>query len=95
MKKLKGPGENMPLLLEAIAELNGKLGPLLFQLPPHWHVNRERLRIFLHALPKGIKAAFELRDPSWHTKEILDLLAGFDAAFCVYDIGGVTSPRVW
>ncbi|MEW6764196.1 MAG: DUF72 domain-containing protein [Pseudomonadota bacterium] len=92
-KKLKAPEQTLPPLLEAIAGLGGKLGPLLFQLPPRWHANPERLRTFLRALPKGLRAAFELRDPSWHTREVLDLLAEFNAAFCVYDIGGFESPR--
>lgn len=93
MKKLKEPEATLPPLLEAAAGLDGKLGPLLFQLPPRWHVNPERLRTFLQTLPMGIRAAFELRDPSWHTQEILDLLAEHNAAFCVYDIGGIASPR--
>jgi len=92
-KKLKAPEQTLPPLLEAIEGLEGKLGPLLFQLPPRWHANPERLRTFLQALPKGLRAAFELRDPSWHTREVLDLLAEFNAAFCVYDIGGFESPR--
>jgi len=93
MKKLKDPGETLPPLLEAAAGLGGKLGPLLFQLPPRWHVDEERLRSFLKSLPQGLRAAFELRDPSWHTQAIADLLAESNAAFCVYDLGGVESPR--
>ena len=94
MKKLKEPGQTLPPLLDAVAGLGEKLGPLLFQLPPSWHVNATRLRVLLQALPREISVAFELRDASWHTKEILDLLAEFNAAFCVYDIGGFKSRRV-
>jgi len=94
MKKLKEPEQTLPPLLEAVVGLGEKLGPMLFQLPPSWHVNAARLRAFLQALPRGLKVTFELRDPSWHTQEILDLLAEFNAAFCVYDIGGFASPRV-
>lgn len=94
MRKLKEPEQTLPPLLEAASGLGEKLGPLLFQLPPSWHVNAARLRAFLQALPSGVKAAFELRDPSWHTQEILDLLAEFNAAFCVYDLGGFQSPRL-
>lgn len=94
MKKLKEPEATLPPLLDAIDGLGDKLGPLLFQLPPNWHANPARLRAFLQLIPKGLKVAFELRDPSWHTAEIADLLAEFNAAFCIYDIGGFASPRL-
>ncbi len=93
-KKLKAPEQTLPPLLAAIEGLGEKLGPLLFQLPPRWHADPGRLRAFLMALPAGLRAAFELRDPSWDTREVLDLLAEFNAAFCVFDIGGFQSPRV-
>jgi uncharacterized protein YecE (DUF72 family) len=73
--------------------LEGKLGPLLFQLPPRWHLNLERLRAFLQSLPRGLQYAFEFRDPTWHCREVADVLAEFNAAFCIYDLGGFTSPR--
>jgi uncharacterized protein YecE (DUF72 family) len=94
MKKLKEPERTLPPLLEAVAGLGEKVGPLLFQLPPSWHANATRLRSFLDALPTDVKAAFELRDPTWHTQAIFDVLAEFNAAFCVYDLGGFESPRV-
>lgn len=94
MKKLKDPEQTLPPLLDAVSALGDKLGPILFQLPPSWHVNQARLRAFLQALPNDLKTAFELRDPTWHGREILDLLAEFNAAFCVYDIGGFESQRV-
>jgi uncharacterized protein YecE (DUF72 family) len=51
------------------------------------------LRGFLQALPRDLRVAFELRDPTWHVGEIIDLLAEFNAAFCIYDLGGFQSPR--
>lgn len=93
MKKLKDPEETLPALLEAISGLGKKLGPVLFQLPPNWRVNPQRLRALLQRLPPGLKTAFELRDPSWHTQEVLSLLGEFNAAFCIYDLGGFESPR--
>jgi uncharacterized protein YecE (DUF72 family) len=93
MKKLLEPEATLPPLLESVAGLGDKLGPLLFQLPPRWRANPARLRAFLEALPKGLRTAFELRDPSWHSDGIASLLAEFNAAFCVYDLGGFASPR--
>ena len=94
MKNLKEPEATLPPLLQAVKGLGDKLGPLLFQLPPRWHANPARLRAFLQALPKGLQTVFELRDQTWHCDEILAILAEFNAAFCVFDIGGFTSPRV-
>ncbi|HCN88635.1 MAG TPA: DUF72 domain-containing protein [Oxalobacteraceae bacterium] len=93
MKKLKDPAQTLPPLLAAAKGLANKLGPLLFQLPPHWRPDTGRLRAFLQALPKGTQASFELRDPCWHKDPVLELLAEFNAAFCVYDLRGFTSPR--
>ena len=93
MKKLKEPELTLPPLLEAVAGLGDKLGPLLFQLPPNWRVNPGRFRECLQALPRDIRVAFELRDPSWHTEPIFELLAEFNAAFCIYDLAGFQSPR--
>ncbi|WP_193164927.1 DUF72 domain-containing protein [Microbulbifer hainanensis] len=94
MKNLKQPQETLPPLLQAIRGLGSKLGPLLFQLPPRWHANPDRLEAFLRVLPKGLQVVFELRDQSWHREEILAMLSDFNAAFCIYDLGGFTSPRI-
>ena len=47
MKKLKDSQEPLDRLLGCVANLKEKLGPLLFQLPPRWRVNPERLASFL------------------------------------------------
>lgn len=93
MKKLKDPQQTLPPLLEAVAGLEDRCGPLLFQLPPRWRADAPRLEAFLAVLPVGMQAAFELRDPSWHTPEVLGLLAAHGAAFCIYDLAGFQSPR--
>lgn len=93
MKKLCEPEHTLPPLLEAVAGLGDKLGPLLFQLPPRWRPDPGRLAAFLAALPQGTRAAFELRDPRWHSDAVLDLLRRHNAAFCIYDLAGFASPR--
>lgn len=93
MKKLSAPGHTLPPLLEAVAGLGDKLGPLLFQLPPRWRPDLDRLAAFLAALPQGMRTAFELRDPRWHRDAVLDLLSRHNAAFCVYELAGFASPR--
>lgn len=93
MKKLKDPEAGVGRFFAAIRPLRERLGPVLFQLPPRWRRNPARLEAFLDALPKGNRYAFEFRDPSWHVEEILAMLAHRNAAFCVFELAGVQSPR--
>jgi uncharacterized protein YecE (DUF72 family) len=92
-KKLKDPAPGLARLFERIDALGDKLGPLLFQLPPHWRLNLERLAAFLAALPKRYRAVLEFRDPSWFDDRVYDLLARHRAAFCMHDHAGAVTPR--
>jgi len=93
MKKLKDPERSLKRFLDAVEALGDRLGPLLFQLPPSWHVNAERLERFLDALPDALRTTFEFRDPSWFDDDILELLRSHGAAFCVYHLAGRLSPK--
>jgi uncharacterized protein YecE (DUF72 family) len=93
MKKLKDPSEPLERLLDRVSALGEKLGPILFQLPPRWRSNADRLEGFLEILPEDHRYAFEFRDPSWFDGEIYGLLAKHGAAFCIYDLGGRISPK--
>ncbi|MDQ6706658.1 MAG: DUF72 domain-containing protein, partial [Acidobacteriota bacterium] len=52
MIKLKDPEPALEKYFARIEMLERKLGPILFQLPPHWTLNLDRLAIFLRALPE-------------------------------------------
>jgi uncharacterized protein YecE (DUF72 family) len=93
MKKLKDPRPSIATFLDRIAVLGDKLGPILFQLPPRWSCNPERLRNFLAALPGKFRFAFEFRDPSWINDQTCRALAEHGAAFCIYEIAGYLSPK--
>ncbi|MGE5335192.1 MAG: DUF72 domain-containing protein [Nitrososphaerota archaeon] len=92
MKKLKDAEPALATFLTRIEVLGAKLGPILFQLPPHWHCDLERLEAFLAILPRQYRYAFELRDPSWQTPSVLALFARYRAATCIFDLAGVQSP---
>jgi len=92
MKNLLEPEEPVETLMERIEILEHKLGPILFQLPPHWNVNAERLANFLEVLPPGQRYAFEFRDESWYTDEVLQLLEEAGVAFCIHDHRDAPSP---
>jgi uncharacterized protein YecE (DUF72 family) len=93
MKKLKDPREPLARLLDRTSTLGDKLGPVLFQLPPRWRANPERLAGLLEILPEGRRYAFEFRDPDWFDAKIYGLLREHGSSFCVYDLAGETSPR--
>jgi len=93
-KKLKDPRPSIDLLMSRIEVLGKKLGPILFQLPPRWKKNTERLSEFIQLLPKGQHYTFELREESWMDKDVYEILSKANAAFCIYDLGGYQSPKV-
>src|SRR5437899_2742396 len=65
MQRLKGSEESLAYLLKAADALKGRLGPLLFQLPPNMKKDAQRLRDFLALLPSQRRVAFEFRHQSW------------------------------
>ena len=91
-KKLKDPQNALHKFLPRAEALGEKLGPILFQLPPSWRVNSERLIEFLQALPRYHRYTFEFREPTWICDEVCKALGKYNAAFCIYDIGGFHSP---
>lgn len=91
--KLKEPQRALVNLLPRVALLREKTGPVLFQLPPKWRVNLERLAEFLDQLPKNLRYAFEFREPSWHAAPVLELLRQHNAAYCIYELAGFNTER--
>jgi uncharacterized protein YecE (DUF72 family) len=92
MKKLGDPRAGLRHFLPLVQRLGPKLGPILFQLPPRWGCNLERLLGFLEALPPNHDYAFELRDPSWLVPSVYKLLSRYNAALCIYHLAGFQSP---
>jgi uncharacterized protein YecE (DUF72 family) len=93
MKKLHDAREPLSRFLAGVDILGDKLGPVLFQLPPRWHVDTQRLKSFLDLLPSRYRFAFEFRDPSWFDPGVYDALSDRGAAFCIYDLDGALSPK--
>lgn len=93
-KNLKDPEESIGNFMARIGGLKDKLGPVLFQLPPQWHVDKERLDNFLRVLPGGLHSVFEFRHESWFDDDVYALLADHGAACCIYDLEGEQTPKV-
>jgi len=93
MKKLKDPDDPLDLFFSRARKLGPTLGPILYQLPPRWPVNLERLRLFLQALPKRRRHAIEFREPTWYNDEVFALLERYRVALCLHDMAGsATGP---
>ncbi len=96
IKRLKDTEDFVPRFLGTIQPLAsaGKLGPVLFQLPPNLKVDLEVLRAFLATLPKRLQTAFEFRHDSWLTDETYSVLREHNAALCVAESEDRTTPEV-
>ncbi|HYC90109.1 MAG TPA: DUF72 domain-containing protein [Thermoanaerobaculia bacterium] len=92
MIKLKDAQRGLTNFMPRAERLRGKLGPILWQLPPGWKVNVERLEEFLSLLPKEHRYTFELRNETWMTDAVLEVLKKYNAAFCIYELAGYHSP---
>ena len=91
-KKLKDPEQGIARFFDRIEVLGSKLGPILFQLPPQWPANPERLAEFLEALPSGPRYAFEFRNETWNNGEVEKILRSHGAAYCIFNLAGYQSP---
>lgn len=96
IKRLKETEDFVQRFLGSIQPLAsaGKLGPVLFQLPPNLKVDLEVLRAFLASLPKRMPTAFEFRHDSWLNDETYAVLREHNAALCVAESEERTTPEV-
>lgn len=94
-KRLNDTSRNSLALLESrLLLLGDKAGPVLFQLPPNFLKNRERLAAFFKMLRPQRRYAFEFRHPSWYEDDLLDLLRDHDMALCISDHHDAPSPWI-
>jgi uncharacterized protein YecE (DUF72 family) len=75
-----------------LSRLGEKRGVTLYQLPPHFPINLDRLDAFLSLVPSGRKAAVEFRHPTWDVEETFSVLERHGAAYCV--MSGANLPCV-
>jgi uncharacterized protein YecE (DUF72 family) len=94
IKRLKEVSEEVRYLAGAARHLGGRLGPILYGLPPNLKKDLPRLEAFLALLPSDLKAAFEFRNPTWLDEEVFALLRSAGAALCVADDEKGTTPFV-
>ena len=93
LKKLHNAQDALEKFIDRVRLLGRKLGPILYQLPPHWTKNYKRLEGFLDLLPPDLTHVFEFRDQSWMEDDILHLLDQHGCSFCIHDMPGLNCPR--
>lgn len=84
-KKLRDARDELDYLVRTAWELGGRLGPILFQLPPYLKKDLPLLQDFLALLPEGFRAAFEFRSSSWFQDEVYDALRTRNIALVTAD----------
>lgn len=89
IKRLREPEEPLQRLLDRASGLETKLGVVLYQFPPHWRVDLDRLRGFLEILPQNPRSAFEFRDESWQCEAVWAMLEEHEVAYCIMDSPGL------
>jgi uncharacterized protein YecE (DUF72 family) len=96
IKRLKQTEDFVPRFLASVQPLAqaGKMGPVLFQLPPNMRADAKLLEDFLPVIPRGVPSAFEFRHLSWFTDEIFDLLKKNNRALCVAETEERVTPDV-
>jgi uncharacterized protein YecE (DUF72 family) len=94
IKRLRDVKDELALFLERAERLETKLGPILFQLPPTQQLDLPRLADFLKLLSPRHRWVVEFRHPSWHQREVYQLLTNRSVALCIPVGGGVSPDRI-
>lgn len=89
IKRLKDPSESLRLFFSRIALLKDKVDVILWQLPPRFKIDKERLSKFVSSLGQILKSeirhTFEFRDESWICRDVSDILGDNNIALCMAD----------
>jgi len=81
-------------LMKNVGALGGRLGPVLFQLPPNLRKDLDRLRVFLDTLPLDRRFTIEFRHESWFDEDVFTALREHDIALCVSESEEFTGVNV-
>ena len=93
MKKLKDAKKVLRNFMQPAKLLKDKLGPILYQFPPYWHCNVERLGSFFDELSPDYIHVVEFRDPDWYRPEVKRLMERKKVGFCIHDHPDAVSPH--
>ena len=92
-KRLSANSANsLELMEDRLSLLGDKAGPVLFQLPPNFQADADRLSAFLRMLSSKRRYSFEFRHPSWYSPRIIRLLSDSNIALCISDHHDAPAP---
>ena len=96
IKRLKNAADFVARFFSTVEPLAqaGKLGPILFQLPPNLKADPQLLGDFLATLPRAVPTAFEFRHESWFADDIFSVLKQHNRALCVAETEERVTPDV-
>jgi len=94
--RLKNCESFLEVFFKAIDPLRvvGRLGPVLFQLPPNLKCDAALLADFLKLLPEDVRCAFEFRHPSWLDTPTYDALGQKGMCLCLAESEKLVVPEV-
>lgn len=90
--RLADTGEAIDRFATVAKSLGERLGPILFQLPPDFTADLDRLKDFLSMLNGRLRAAFEFRNRSWFSAATFQTLRDFGAALCIAESEKIVTP---
>jgi uncharacterized protein YecE (DUF72 family) len=96
LKRLRDCADALAALRSALlpAEREGKMGAVLFQLPPNFRADTERLKAFLAETTRlKIRAAFEFRHESWFEEATYGMLENANVALCIAESDELQTPQ--
>jgi len=93
VRRLREPREPLDRLWTRATRLGAHLGPMLYQLPPRWRRNPERLAAFVEAAPRDRRQAVEIRDADWYHPDTYAALERAQMSLCLHDMPGSEAPR--
>ncbi len=90
MKKMFNPAKNLVRFLENASGLSDKLAVILFQLPPYWTKNLDRLKELVEymktqTIVPGVRYTLEVRNDTWLSEDVFSILREYNVALTFAD----------
>jgi uncharacterized protein YecE (DUF72 family) len=85
IKRLKDVEQPLEVFFASVAALGKRLGAVCWQLPPNMKFDAARVEGFLQLLPKTIRQAIEVRNPSFADPAFIELLRAHNVALVIAD----------
>ncbi len=96
VRRLKNAADILRKFLSSVEPLAsaGRLGAVLFQLPPNLKADPALLEEFVTLLPRTVRASFEYRHESWFDEAVFAVLRRHNAALCLAESEKLETPDV-